>query len=94
MSGPRWVFQKPFQNASSLFGPGASSRGSGLFGDPGLETSDCAFQKLSISSDQTPASNFVFRQFDSSSDDENKPDPEAVKGNLYEPFSKFSISVS
>ena len=82
MSGPRWVFQKPFENATSLFGPGASGMGSGLFGNPGLETPENALQNLSISVDQTPASNFIFHQFESSSEDENRitPDPEAVKG--------------
>ena len=80
MSGPRWVFQKPFQNATSLFGPGASGQGSGLFGDPGLETTKKSFEELSISEQSHHVSNFEFRQYDSPSDDESKPDPATIKG--------------
>ena len=65
MSGPRWVFQKPFQNATG--------KASGMWRDPRLKTPDCSLRNQSIS-------NFVFRQFDSASEDENKPDPEAIKG--------------
>ena len=79
MSGPRWVFQKPFQNATG--------RASGMWGDPRLKTPDCSLRNQSISNDHKPASDFVFRQFDSSSEDENKPDPEAIKGTSYKRLS-------
>ena len=79
MSGPRWVFQKPSQNAIG--------RASGMLGDPRLKTPDCSLRNQSISNDHKPASNLVFRQFDSSSEDENKPDPEAIKGTSYKRLS-------
>ena len=85
MSGPRWVFQKPFQNATG--------RASGMWGDPRLKTPDCSLRNQSISNDHKPASDFVFRQFDSSSEDENKPDPEAIKGTSYKRLSWNSIKL-
>ena len=47
MSGPRWVFNG--RPSNSLFGPGATGRGSGLFGDPGLAVPDASFARISLS---------------------------------------------
>lgn len=75
MSRPQWK-----NNSPSLFGPGASGKGSGLFGDPGLEIPDQTFSRLSISRTHDSVSMPKPQLFDPLDPNANESDKDTIRG--------------